>query len=225
MLRWLKTVVVSDVEKAPCGKTPVLPHNRRPMSDSVEEAQGKWQLMDVDVDVVVVGAGPTGLMLAGELGQAGMRTLLLERRPEPSEMAKAGGLAGRILQLLHYRGELDRFREASIGPARPEPAPRFPFGGLHLDFTQLEDSPMRGMLLPQPRLEGVLAERAIKRGAALRRGHLVVGLRQHDDAVTVQVRGPDVTVPGGRAVPGGLRRWPQPGPRPGRYPVPGHFLP
>lgn len=68
------------------------------------------------VDVVVVGAGPTGLMLAGELGHAGIRTLVIERRPEPSEVAKAGGLAGQILQLLHYRGELTRFREASIGP-------------------------------------------------------------------------------------------------------------
>ena len=152
----------------------------------------------MDVDVVVVGAGPTGLMLAGELGQAGMRTLLLERRPEPSEMAKAGGLAGQILQLLHYRGELDRFREASIGPEPRRyqagdrtPAPRFPFGGLHLDFTQLEDSPMRAMLLPQPRLEGVLAERAIERGADVRRGHEVVDLHQDDDAVTVEVRGPD----------------------------------
>ncbi|RHW28313.1 FAD-binding monooxygenase [Nocardioides immobilis] len=142
----------------------------------------------MDVDVVVVGAGPTGLMLVGELGQAGMRTLLLERRPEPSEMAKAGGLAGQILQLLHYRGELDRFREASIGP---EPVPRFPFGGLHLDFTQLEDSPMRAMLVPQPRLEGLLAERAIERGVEVRRGHEVVGLRQDDDAVTVGVCGPD----------------------------------
>jgi 2-polyprenyl-6-methoxyphenol hydroxylase-like FAD-dependent oxidoreductase len=145
----------------------------------------------MDVDVVVVGAGPTGLMLAGELGRAGVRTLLLERRPAPSEMAKAGGLAGQILQLLHYRGELDRFRQASPGPARPEPAPRFPFGGLHLDFTQLGDSPMRAMLLPQPRLEGVLAERAVERGADLCRGHEVVGLRQDDDAVTVEVRGPD----------------------------------
>jgi 2-polyprenyl-6-methoxyphenol hydroxylase-like FAD-dependent oxidoreductase len=102
------------------------------------------------MDVVVVGAGPTGLMLAGELGQAAVRTLLLERRPEPSEMGKAAGLAGQILQLLHYRGELDRFRELSIGPGRPEPAPRFPFGGLHLDFSGLEDSPMRAMLLPSP---------------------------------------------------------------------------
>jgi 2-polyprenyl-6-methoxyphenol hydroxylase-like FAD-dependent oxidoreductase len=148
-----------------------------------------WHLMDTDV--VVVGAGPTGLMLAGELAQAGTRTLLLERRSEPSEVAKAGGLAGQILQLLHYRGELDRFREASIDPARPEPALRFPFGGLHLDFTQLEDPPMRAMLLPQPRLERVLDERAIERSAAVRRGHEVVDLRQDDDAVTVEVRGPD----------------------------------
>ena len=145
----------------------------------------------MDVDVMVVGAGPTGLMLAGELAQLGVRTLLLERRREPSEMAKAGGLAGQILELLHYRGELDRFREASPDPDRPEPPPRFPFGGVHLDFTRLDDPPMRAMLLPQPRLEGVLADRAIERGAAVRRGHEVVGLRQADEAVTVEVRGAD----------------------------------
>ena len=145
----------------------------------------------VDVDVVVVGAGPTGLMLAGELAGAGVRTLLLERRPEPSVVAKAGGLAGQVLQLLHYRGELDRFRGASTDPGRPEPAPRFPFGGVHLDFTRLDDSPMRAMLLPQARLEGVLAERAVERGADVRRGHEVVGLRQDDDAVSVEARGPD----------------------------------
>ena len=144
----------------------------------------------LNVDVVVVGAGPTGLMLAGELGRAGVRTLLLERRPEPSEVAKAGGLAGQILQLLHYRGELNRFREAGTGMG-PDPVLRFPFGGLQLDFTQLEDSPMRVMLLPQPRLEGVLAERAVERGSAIRRGHEVVGLYRDDDAVSVQVQAPD----------------------------------
>ena len=61
--------------------------------------------VDVALDVVVVGAGPTGLMLAGELGRAGVRTLLVERRPRPSEVAKAGGLAGHVLDLLHYRGD------------------------------------------------------------------------------------------------------------------------
>ncbi len=143
----------------------------------------------MDADVVVVGAGPTGLMLAGELGQAGVRTLLLERRPEPSEVAKAGGLAGQILQLLHYRGELNRFREASrsIGP---DPVLQLPFGGLHLDLTQVKESPTQVMLLPQPQLEAVLAERAIGHGCDLRRGHEVVGLYQGDDTVTAQVRAP-----------------------------------
>lgn len=143
-----------------------------------------------DVEVVVVGAGPTGLMLAGELGQAGVGTLLLERRQEPSQVAKAGGLAGQILQLLRHRGELDRFREASTSMAA-EPVPRLPFGGVHLDFTQLDESPMRVMRLPQPRLEHVLAERAAERGVDLRRGHEVIGLRQHREAVRVEVRGPN----------------------------------
>jgi 2-polyprenyl-6-methoxyphenol hydroxylase-like FAD-dependent oxidoreductase len=163
-----------------------LPQDVRLVWDPVDEAGG--QLMNVDVDVVVVGAGPTGLMLAGELAGSGTRTLLLERRPEPSKAAKAGGLAGQILQLLLHRGELDRFRAEAVGP---EPAPRFPFGGLQLDFTRLENPPMRGMLLPQPRLEAVLADRATERGAEVRRGHEVVGLRQDEDAVTVEVVGPD----------------------------------
>jgi len=131
-------------------------------------------------------------MLAGELGRLGVRTLLVERRPEPSQLAKAGGLAGQILQLLHYRGELERFRGSSTGP---EPAPRFPFGGLHLDFTRLADSPMHALLLPQPRLEALLGERAIERGADVRRGHEVTGLRQDEDAVTADVSGPDGPYP------------------------------
>lgn len=140
--------------------------------------------------MIVVGAGPTGLMLAGELGLAGVRTLVLERRSEPSDVVKAGGLAGQSLQLLHYRGALNRFREASASQG-PEPFLRFPFGGLHLDFTPLDDPPMRVMLLPQPRLEQVLAERAIECGSDVRRGHEVVALKQGDDAVTVEVQGPD----------------------------------
>jgi 2-polyprenyl-6-methoxyphenol hydroxylase-like FAD-dependent oxidoreductase len=97
---------------------------------------------------------------------------------------------GQIVQLLHYRGELNRFREAGAS-IRPDPVPRYPFGGVHLDFTQLDDSLMRAMPLPQARLEGVLAERATERGADIRRGHEVIGLRQDDDSVTIEVRGPD----------------------------------
>ena len=142
-----------------------------------------------DTDVIIVGAGPTGLMLAGELGLAGVRALVLERLPQPSETKKAGGLSGQILELLRYRGELERFEAASTA-ARPVPG-RFPWGGMHVDFTRITDPPMQALPLPQPQLERVLGERARELGAEIRRGREVVGLRQDDAAVTADVRGPD----------------------------------
>jgi 2-polyprenyl-6-methoxyphenol hydroxylase-like FAD-dependent oxidoreductase len=141
----------------------------------------------MDADVIIVGAGPTGLMLAGELRLAGVRPLVLERHPQPREIPKAGGLGGQILQLLHYRGLLERCKTASTDPS---PAPRFPFGGLHLDFTHLADPPMHAIALPQPELERLLDERARELGADIRRGHEVAGVSQDGASVTADVRGP-----------------------------------
>src|SRR5207237_1153964 len=104
----------------------------------------------IAADVLIVGAGPTRLMLAVELGLAGVRALVLERLPHPSEIKKAGGLSGQILELLRYRGLLERFEAASTGL---RPAPRLPWGGMHVDFTPLADPPMQVMPLPQPLLE------------------------------------------------------------------------
>jgi 2-polyprenyl-6-methoxyphenol hydroxylase-like FAD-dependent oxidoreductase len=142
----------------------------------------------VDADVVIVGAGPTGLMLAGELCLAGVRPLVLERRPQISEMPKAGGLSGQILELLRYRGRLERFEAASTEPI---PALRLPFGGLHVDFTPLAEAPMQLLPLPQPRLERVLEELARELGAEIRRGQQVVGLSQDEATVSADVRGSD----------------------------------
>ncbi|WP_158839573.1 FAD-dependent monooxygenase [Saccharothrix deserti] len=142
-----------------------------------------------DADVIIVGAGPTGLMLAGELRLAGVRPLVLERQPQHQETPKANGLGGQILELLRYRGLLDRFEAASTGPTHP--APRYPFGSVHMDFSQLADPPLRGLALPQPRLERLLGEHARELGADIRRGQEMVGVGQDDATVTADVRGPD----------------------------------
>lgn len=136
-----------------------------------------------DAEVIIVGGGPTGLMLASELCLGGVRPLLLERQPQPTETPKAGGLGGQILRLLHYRGLLERFKAAGTDP---NPAPRFPFGGLHLDFTHLADPPLQAVALPQSRLERLLDERARELGADIRRGYEVAWVDQDDAAVTAR---------------------------------------
>lgn len=140
-----------------------------------------------DADVIIVGAGPTGLMLAGELRLAGVRSLVLEQRARPGDIPRASGLNGRILHLLRYRGLLDRFGAAGRGPV---PSPAIPFGGIELDLTRLADAPLQALRLPQPRLERLLDERAGELGAEVRRGHQVTGVSQDEAAVTAEVRGP-----------------------------------
>ncbi|MGO4615062.1 FAD-dependent monooxygenase [Nocardia sp. 2YAB30] len=142
----------------------------------------------MDTDVIIVGAGPTGLMLAAELRLSGVRPLVLERQPRPRDTPKAGGLGGQILELLRYRGLLDRFEAACTDPV---PAPRFPFGGVHLDFTHLTESPMHALPLPQQKLERLLDERIGELGVDIRRGHEVLDVSQDASAVTAEVRGPD----------------------------------
>ncbi len=145
----------------------------------------------MDADVIIVGAGPTGLMLAAELCLAGARPLVLERRPQLRETPKANGFSGQILELLRYRGVLGQIEAAGIGPIHA--APQIPFGGMHLDFSPLPESPIRGVYLPQPRLERLLAERVAELGAEIRRGQEVVDVRQHSDGATAEVRDADGT--------------------------------
>ncbi|MDR3661106.1 MAG: FAD-dependent monooxygenase [Mycobacterium sp.] len=140
-----------------------------------------------DTDVIIVGAGPTGLTLAAELCLAGIRPLVLERLPEIREVAKAGGIGGQILDLLRYRKLGDRLESV----AGPSVTARLPFGGIHVDLTVLPESPMQVLRLAQPQLEALLADHARERGADIRRGHEVTGLQQHDDAVHLDVLGPD----------------------------------
>jgi 2-polyprenyl-6-methoxyphenol hydroxylase-like FAD-dependent oxidoreductase len=143
---------------------------------------------ETDTDVLIVGAAPTGLTLARELAVAGVRTLVLERLPAPRTVKKAGGLGGRMLEMLRYRGLAERFAAASD---QPSPTPRFPFGGLHVDLTQLVDNPMEALLLAQPQMESLLEELARELGADVRREHELVGLSQDPSRVTADVRGPN----------------------------------
>jgi 2-polyprenyl-6-methoxyphenol hydroxylase-like FAD-dependent oxidoreductase len=143
----------------------------------------------MDADVIVVGAGPTGLMLAAELRLAGVRPLVLERRPQLRETPRANGFGGQITELLRYRDLLDQVAAAGTGPIGR--ASRLPFGEMHLDFSHLPDPPVWALPIPQPRLERLLGEHADELGAEIRRGHEVVAASQDDATATADVHGPD----------------------------------
>jgi 2-polyprenyl-6-methoxyphenol hydroxylase-like FAD-dependent oxidoreductase len=147
----------------------------------------------VDHDVIVVGAGPTGLMLAAELRLAGVRPLVIERRPRLQEVEKANGIGGHILDLLAYRGLMERLE--AVSTQRRQPAPRFPFGTLQVDLSNMPEPPLRGVSVPQRVLERMLDERVRELGGEVRRGHELVALSTDADGVIAQVRGPEGETP------------------------------
>ena len=100
-------------------------------------------------DVVIVGGGPAGLMLAAELRLGGADPVVLERLPEISQIPKGNGLIGQIVPTLDYRGLTDRFRAEATFTG---PVPQFPFGSVPLDFSRLPASPLHIMAIPQRRL-------------------------------------------------------------------------
>ncbi|MGH4031266.1 monooxygenase [Actinomycetota bacterium Odt1-20B] len=142
----------------------------------------------MDAEVIVVGAGPTGLMLACELALAGVRTLIVERRGEPQLQSRALTLHPRSVELLDQRGIADRF----LALGRTMPA--WHFAGLEtkLDFAVLDSRHGYALLLAQARTEALLEERARELGVEILRGHETVGVREGSDSfdgVEVDVRG------------------------------------
>ena len=138
-------------------------------------------------DVVVAGAGPNGLMLACELALAGVRPVVVEKLAEQRTEQRANGLVGQIVRMMDRRGLLEALGGAD-GP--PQPVPRFMFAAFPMNFGELADNPVYTLLVPQQRVEQVLAERAAALGVEIRRGWELTGLSQMDDHVAIEVDGP-----------------------------------
>jgi 2-polyprenyl-6-methoxyphenol hydroxylase-like FAD-dependent oxidoreductase len=129
---------------------------------------------------VVVGAGPTGLMLAAELALGGAGVRLLEERSEMPNITRAFAVHARTLELLDARGMADELLTKGVRVYEIAPP-----GGTTVDLREL---PTRlGMLLvvPQSGTEQVLAARVDELGVPVVRGAEVVGIAQDDDGATV----------------------------------------
>lgn len=135
----------------------------------------------MDAQVIVVGAGPAGLMLAAELRLGGADVLVLERLAKPMTESRASTLHARTMEIFDQRGLLERL-------GRPPSTGMGHFGGLTLDLTHVA-TPFPGQWkVPQSRIEHLLEGWAVELGARIQRGFELQGM--DESAEHVEVYGP-----------------------------------
>jgi 2-polyprenyl-6-methoxyphenol hydroxylase-like FAD-dependent oxidoreductase len=136
--------------------------------------------------VTVVGAGPTGLLLAGDLATAGVPVTLLEKRPHKiSNLSRAFAVHARTLEQLDARGLADELE--AVG----RPLDRLGlFGNLTIDLGTLPSRFRHVLITPQYEVEKILQRRAVEAGVDFRYETEVTGLSQDADGVTVEAVGP-----------------------------------
>ena len=129
--------------------------------------------------VVIVGGGPTGLMLAGELALARVDVAIVERR-DSQELAgtRAGGLHARTIEVLDQRGIADRFL------SRGQVMQTHTFAG-PLDLSDFPTRHHYGLALWQNHIERILAEWVGELAVPIYRGREVTAFAQDDTGVAV----------------------------------------
>ncbi|WP_019635005.1 FAD-dependent monooxygenase [Actinomadura atramentaria] len=137
----------------------------------------------MDAQVIVVGAGPVGLLLAGELRLGGVETVVLDRLAAPTDESRASTLHARTMEIFEQRGLLD-----ALGS--PPNDPRGHFGGLPLDLGGLATPYPGQWKVPQTVTERVLGAWAAGLGADVRRSRRVRRVVPGGDRVAVEVEGP-----------------------------------
>src|SRR5215469_13250639 len=132
--------------------------------------------------VVIVGGGPTGLMLAGELGLARVDVAIVERRANQDLVGqRAGGLHSRTIEILDQRGIADRFLAAG------QVAQVAAFAGVRLDISDFPTRHPYGLALWQDHIERILAGWVDELAVSIYRGREVTSIAQDRSGVDIQL--------------------------------------
>lgn len=145
--------------------------------------------MKTKTDVLIVGAGPTGLALAVALQQAGIDHLIIDRLAAGLNLSRAGVVHAHTLEMLEPLGVVPAMRAEGIEVAR--------FGVrdrrrrlLTIDFAHLPSAYPFVLMVPQNVTERILTERLEALGGTVHREVEALEIVQDKDGVTVRVAGP-----------------------------------
>ena len=140
---------------------------------------------DMTQNVIVVGAGPSGLVVASELALAGVDVTVIERRTEPVQ-SRAGTILPRVLELLDARGLAQQFIDRARA-IRSNPLFRTHMwaGMKPVEWRHLESRYGYRLILPQNITEELLAQHAVESGVSIARGRTVETVTQHESGVEI----------------------------------------
>jgi len=152
--------------------------------------------MNAQTDVLVVGAGPTGLMLANQLGRRGVRARIIDRHTGPSLQTRALGVQARTLEIYTHLGIVERALargKRATGAniwVQGRRAARLPLGDIGRDLSPYPFL----LILGQDDNERLLGDALCKQGMAVDWGTELVGLAQDTSHVTATLKQPDGTI-------------------------------
>jgi 2-polyprenyl-6-methoxyphenol hydroxylase-like FAD-dependent oxidoreductase len=147
----------------------------------------------MDTDVLIAGAGPTGLMLANQLARRGVRALIVDRHAGPARETRALGVQARTLEIYSRLGIVDQALELGLRAtganlwAGGRRMARIPLGDIGRDISPYPYL----LILGQDDNERLLGEALRHRGLAVRWKTELVGLAQEPDHVKAMLKQPD----------------------------------
>jgi 2-polyprenyl-6-methoxyphenol hydroxylase-like FAD-dependent oxidoreductase len=144
-----------------------------------------------DTDVLIVGAGPTGLTLAASLLAGGVRATIVDRQAEGANTSRAGAINARTLEVLDGLDVSRRMVKEGVQ------APNFTIRDgkkvlIPIDFSPLPSAYPYTLLLPQNDTERLLLERVVELGGEVIRPKVLATVTQDADGVTAAFDDGDV---------------------------------
>jgi len=177
----------ASLEQAQTWRTAVEASARPHTAPTVPPEQG--------CDVLIVGAGPNGLMMAALLQRCGLRVRIIDKSSGPAQESRAFAVQARTIELFRNLGLADRLmRIGVLNTCIKFHIKGRHVGGLDFDRSKATDSPYQFILMaPQNEVEDLLLADLHSRGIQVERHSELVSLEQNDGGVTAQVRCDEAT--------------------------------